>query len=202
MRLILVRHGETLWNEEGRVQGFSDIDLSEKGRSQARRTAAALAGEPIAAIYASPLLRALHTAEEIARPHHGLAVRCDPALKELNQGDLEGISIKEMRERYGEFLKLWRDSKGSVPMPNGESIEQVSQRAGAFMKRIKEAHPDGTVVVISHSFTMFTIIGGELGMSCGSFGNMQLRSCGITVLDINGAEGRLLTLNDTCHLQE
>lgn len=147
-------------------------------------------------------MRALHTAEEIAQPHPGLAVRRDPALMELNQGDLEGISIKEMRERWGDFMKLWRDSRASVPMPNGESIAQLSQRSGAFMKRLKEAHPEGTVVVVSHSFTLFTIICGELGMSCNSFGNMQLRSCGITVLNTNGAEGCLLTLNDTCHLQE
>src|SRR5512144_1584010 len=103
MRLILVRHGETLWNETKRFQGISDIELSSKGRAQACSLSRSLNKEPVAAIYTSPLIRARQTAACIAR-HHACPVVVVEGLKEINQGKLEGLTGEEVRRDYPDFM--------------------------------------------------------------------------------------------------
>ena len=182
LRLILVRHGETPWNEEGRVQGVSDIELGENGRQQAHRVALALAGEGLTAAYSSPLKRALHTAREIARLH-GLEVRQEPAFRELDPGEMEGLSLKEMGQRYGDFLKEWRYKRDSLCLPGGESLGEVQERAWGAVRQIVERHPEGVVVVVSHFFVLSTILCRALGIDWDNFGRMQPREAAINILD-------------------
>jgi len=107
LKLILVRHGETYWNHERRVQGGdSDIELNDNGLEQARRLAAFLANEPIIAIFSSPLQRAIATAEVIAR-HHQLPVEVDQGLRELKVGELEGMSVSNLSTTFSQFLLQW-----------------------------------------------------------------------------------------------
>ena len=106
MQLILVRHGETLWNKEGRVQGISDVELSDVGRDQAERLAYALKDHAIAAIHASPLKRAYQTAAALNQYHH-LDIQVHPGLMEMDQGDFEGLTFKELMACEKDFLKNW-----------------------------------------------------------------------------------------------
>ncbi|MCX5906929.1 MAG: histidine phosphatase family protein, partial [Deltaproteobacteria bacterium] len=103
MRFILIRHGETRWNELRRFQGLSDIELSPKGKRQAENLAESMRWEKIQALYTSPLLRARQTAEEIAC-FHNCSVAIDDRLKELNLGKLEGLDSLELKKRYPDFL--------------------------------------------------------------------------------------------------
>jgi len=121
LKLILVRHGETLWNRENRVQGFSDIELSDLGIMQAQRLAQCLKDEKIEAIYASTLKRAHRTAEIIGS-YHEVGIEADADLRELNQGDFEGFNFRQLRDQYGSFLKQWITDPGSMVMPNGEPM--------------------------------------------------------------------------------
>ena len=101
MNLILVRHGETDWNRTGRCQGISDVVLNDNGRKQALELGLCLKGEKISAVYSSDLARAMSTAEEIAR-HHGLTVEIDSDLREMDQGDFEGLPV------HGDKGKIFR----------------------------------------------------------------------------------------------
>ena len=104
VKIILVRHGETEWNKVKRIQGSaSDTPLNEIGKAQAERVALRLKNEKIQAIYSSPLQRALHTAQAIAR-YHQLEVNQTPSLKEINVGELEGVFSADMKVRFDEFI--------------------------------------------------------------------------------------------------
>ncbi|MBM3132085.1 MAG: histidine phosphatase family protein, partial [Chloroflexi bacterium] len=106
MRLILVRHGQTDWNREYRVQGQADPPLNESGKAQAEAIARALKDEPVEAIYSSPLSRAFETARAIDESHHIGIARID-ALKELNVGDLDGIPYPDIKSRSPDFFRVW-----------------------------------------------------------------------------------------------
>ncbi len=199
MRLILIRHGESRWNEEGRVQGFGDAELNEKGRQQAERLAEALRKEKIVAVYSSTLKRAADTAEAIARVHH-LQVITDPDLKEINTGELDGLTIEEMKTRYVDFLKEWRESNASLHMPGGECLEELQKRAWGAIQRIVERHTDGAVVVVSHTFTNLVILCSALGLDLPNFRRLRQDLATINILDFGKQRVSLLLLNDTCHL--
>lgn len=201
MRLILVRHGETMWNRENRVLGQNEVELNETGRKQAERLALAFKDEKVAAIYCSPLRRARETAEEIAR-FHELPVVADDALMEIDAGELDGLTFDEMRERYGEFLEQWLRDATAIAMPGGESMGQLQQRAWAGVERIVSAHPDETVIVVSHSFAIQSIICKALGMALSNFRRLRLNVGSLSILDFGKRGTRLVLFNDTCHLRE
>ena len=139
--ILLVRHGETDWNLEGRVQGHSDRPLNDTGHTQAQALAEQLAGEPLDAVYASDLLRALDTARPAAYAH-GLPVLPLPGLREKNFGTWEGLTDFEIRERFPESkVGPWGDA---------ETTEEVATRVLASLREVAERHPGGHVLVVTH----------------------------------------------------
>jgi len=155
MELILVRHGETLWNREGRVQGFSDIDLSEVGVFQARQLALSLKAASISSIYSSPLNRALNTAR-IINEHHQAPIRIEPGLMEMDQGDFEGLTFRELMACEKNFMRKWISDPASIQMPNGESFVEVQQRAWMVIEGIIEQ--SANALIVSHNFTIAAIL--------------------------------------------
>jgi len=199
MRLILIRHGETIWNEIRKFQGFSDIELSPKGRSQARSLAESLKGQALEAIYSSPLIRARQTAEQIAR-FHDCPVIVDEGLKELNQGQLEGITAEEFRQGYPEFLRKWIEEPESTRLPDGESLGELQRRAWTAIEQILRKHPEGTVAVVGHSFVNLTILCRVLEVPLNYFRRFRQDPTGKNVIEFSERGAVLRCLNDTCHL--
>lgn len=157
--LILVRHGNTEWNGLRRAQGHADIALDDIGRAQAEAAADELAGLPVAAVYTSDLTRALDTARAIAQ-RHGLEVSVDPDLREIDQGEWTGLTTEEIKARWPE---LWGPARHYSARPGGESPDALQQRALGALRRIVAAHPEGTVVVVSHGGTIRTLSAAALG---------------------------------------
>lgn len=155
-RLILIRHGETDWNVQGRYQGQADVPLNARGRQQAARVAESLANSGISAIYASDLRRARETAEALARVT-GLEVCYDSRLREVDQGEWEGMPFAEIQSRYPELVKRRRENPLAVPPPGGETVRQVRERALAAVGDIIRAHPGGRIAIISHGLSLAVI---------------------------------------------
>ena len=199
MKLILVRHGETYWNKERRVQGGdSDIELNDTGLEQARKLAAFLENEPIAAILSSPLQRAIATAEVIASQHQ-VPIEIDQGLKELKVGDLEGMSISNLRTTFSRFLLQWRQDGEVMKLPNGESLVDLQQRAWKVIEGLLEKHNDGTAVVVSHYFVTLTIILKALNLPLDCLTKFKLNLGGVSILEFRDYGARLVTFNNTSY---
>jgi broad specificity phosphatase PhoE len=162
-RLILIRHGETDWNLENRWQGQADVPLNAKGRAQARQIAERLKDDGLQAIYASDLGRARQTAGELARAT-GLEVRLDPRLREIHQGDWQGMLASEIETRYAWFFQKKPDNLLEHAPPGGETIGQVQARLIAAVQDIVQAHPGGSVAVVSHGFAIAVILAYHQGI--------------------------------------
>lgn len=152
-RLILIRHGQTDWNAEGRWEGQTDVPLNSRGLEQAQRIASELAETGIQAIYASDLQRVQQTVEPLARLT-GLPVQVDPRLREIHQGDWQGLLVTEIVDRYGELFHRRNADPSAVAPPGGETLEQVQQRAYTVLDEILVRHPHDTVAIVAHGFVI------------------------------------------------
>jgi broad specificity phosphatase PhoE len=147
--LYLIRHGETPWNVEGRYQGQLDPPLTVKGRRQAQATAAELAEIGFEAIYSSDLARARQTAEALAEKT-GLLVRLDPRLREIQQGEWQGVLIDNIRAGWPVELEGWESRPWECPPPGGESLQQMQARLFVAVDEIVARHPYDNVAIFSH----------------------------------------------------
>ena len=201
MRLILARHGETESNRERLALGREDVPLNEKGRLQARALARSLEGLPIAAVYSSPLVRALDTARAIAELF-GLEVHVEERLIEMDVGEMEGLTPQELRARYGDFIRRWFTAEAAtMPMPGGENLQQVQDRAWATVESLRERHPEETVVAVSHNFTIHAVACRALRLPLAEFRRLRIDLGAKAVLEIDPKRVMLVELNDTCHLR-
>jgi probable phosphoglycerate mutase len=199
LKLLLVRHGETKWNEERRIQGAgSDVELSERGRAQAEQLARALGEEAISAVYSSPLLRARHTAEAISRCHN-LEAKLEPRLKEVDAGELEARTVASLGYSLSHFLVP--EAGGHMPdLPGGEGLDDLQERAWGPIQAILDTHDGGQVVVVSHYFTILTIVCRALGFPLSTVRRMRVAPSSISTIGFSEHGPVLLSLNDTCHI--
>ena len=200
MKFYLLRHGETEWNKLGKFQGLTDVSLNERGFAQARDSARAALGWEPSALYASSLTRTVQVAEEI-RKITGISVVANPGLRELSLGDLEGVTGAEMRAGWPEVYQAWRNNPADVVMPNGESLAQLQERAWRVILEIEQAHADDEdVVVVSHNFTIRTIICAILDIPLYNFHRMSLGLGSLCTFESDGNGRRLITYNCNSHL--
>jgi probable phosphoglycerate mutase len=162
-RLYLVRHGATQLTAENRFSGSVGVDLSEEGRAQVRRLSARLAHDPVAAVYTSPLSRTVETADLLAAPHRLAPVRED-GLREIGHGRWEGLTRREVEERFPGEYEAWEADPFTFAPVGGETGLDVLARALPVIRRIVIAHPDATVLVVSHKATLRLALASLLGM--------------------------------------
>ncbi len=148
-RILAVRHGETAWNKDTRVQGHTDIPLNEVGRGQARKLALALKSEAIDAFYASDLSRALETAELSARAQ-GRRVRQHKGLRERAFGSFEGLTWAEIESQHPQEAQAWRKRLPDFAPPGGESLVQLQARVVATVNEIAAQHPGEHLMLVAH----------------------------------------------------
>jgi len=197
MRLILIRHGETLWNKEGRVQGISDVELSAAGIQQARLLSLSLKDQPIRAIHTSPLKRALQTAE-IINEFHRKEIHSHQDLMEMDQGDFEGVSFKKLMACEKDFLNKWIADPASVQMPNGESLIQLQERAWRAMERI--INKEENAVIVAHNFTIAVIICRIKNISLKEFLSACVGNASKTIISFQKDGIFIEAFNDRRHL--
>ena len=199
MRIILVRHGESIGNFENRLQGQADYDLTELGRIQARRTADRLHALGTSALYCSHLLRAHATAEAIA-DKLGLTPIVTQDVAEYHFGEMSGITYAEVREKLGASA-----NPAERVYPGEEGRDVFFARVTSAVFRIAADHPEDTVAIVSH--------GGPIALFCQHVLNLPYKrpmpfsidNCSLNVVEVDpnrsGEHGlKIVKLNDTCHL--
>ena len=199
-RLYLVRHGATQLTSEDRFSGAIGVDLSDEGRAQIERLADRLAQEKIAAIYSSPLSRTLDSARILAAPHR-LTPQTDDGLREISHGRWEGLSRREVEDRFGDEYAAWEVDPFTVAPEGGESGVSVLARALPVIRQIVARHPDESVIVVSHKATLRLIISSLLGFDPRGYRDRldQSPAC-LNVLEFKDTvRARLMLFNDVAH---
>ncbi len=213
-RLLIVRHGRTAWNSDGRFQGQLDIPLDEVGQTQAAAVAHRLAQalqrplERPLAIYASDLSRAWQTARVIQnaiakaiQPEPIPPLVLEPRLREMHFGEWQGLTYAEIQACQPEALAAWEADWLNNAPPGGETLAQLVERVQAVYHEILAAHPDGTVLLVGHGGALQALLCMALGLPPERFWQLQLDNTGLADLRIY-PEGAILNLfNDTCHLE-
>ncbi len=201
--IILVRHGKTDWNKEGRYQGKIDIPLNEEGLEQAYKVAQALREYDIKAVYTSPLSRALETAKKIVSYHPNATLHILEDLKEIDHGEWEGKLAVEIQKEYPELYKAWKENPSKVQMPKGENLFDVFNRAKKALDEIISLHKDEDLVcLVSHDATLKAIMCYILNLPLDYFWSFKFSNCSISLIYVNKEKTRkiIYTLNTTCHL--
>jgi broad specificity phosphatase PhoE len=199
-RLLFVRHGATQLTSEDRFSGATGVDLSDEGRAQVQRLAERLADHTIAAIYVSPLSRTVETAQILARPHRLTPVVRD-GLREISHGRWEGLTRREVEERYADEYAAWEEDPFTFAPKDGESGLAVLARALPVVRDIVVAHHDQAVMVVSHKATLRLILSSLLGFDARGYRDRldQSPAC-LNVVDFKDpVRARLMLFNDTSH---
>ncbi len=196
MRLLLARHGQSVWNEARKFQGATDVELSALGRAQAGALGRAVKGYRVAAAYVSPMRRALETAE-IALAGSGIPLVPLPELRELSLGEWEGHTVEEIRGRRGDPYLAWLRAPHDCPPPGAEPLEAVCRRVLTAVERIAAAHPNGDdVLVVAHGGVISVYACHLLASSFNALWRLRVDNCSLTIVK----PPRLVSVNDTAHL--
>ena len=200
-RVIAIRHGETAWNVDGRIQGQLDIPLNETGRWQAHRLALAVAEEGIDAVYSSDLLRAWQTAQAVA---HGTrrAIVADTGLRERGFGIFEGLTFDEIARRWPEQSQRWRRRDPEFGAEGGEVLRDFYARSVATATRLASAHPGQTIALVAHGGVMDCLYRTASRVALDAPRSWQLVNASINRLLYTPEGFTLIGWNDTYHLED
>jgi broad specificity phosphatase PhoE len=199
-RVYLVRHGATVLSAEDAFAGETDVALSEEGRDQARRLAARLAGEPIAAFYASPLGRTMETARILAQPHRREVLPRD-GLREISHGHWEGRKRAEVETLFPQEYARWEADPFSIAPEGGESGLAATARALPALLAIVEENRDRQALLVSHKATIRLLVSSLLGLDPRAYRDRLDQSpASLNILDFRDpTHARLSLFNDTSH---
>ena len=200
-RLLLARHGQTAWNVQCRYMGQLDIPLDSTGQHQAALLGRKLAGETLAAIYTSDLLRARETASAIVS-YHNCPLINEPRLREMDFGAWQGMTYPEIQKTDKLNLEAWEADRLKNAPPGGETLCQFSSRIEAVYREIIQAHSEETVLMVAHGGLLKILVCLVLGLPPGRYWQIQLSTASLSEIWVYPEGGSLGLLNDTCHLME
>ena len=199
-KLYLVRHGETIWNRQQRMQGCSnDIELSDSGRVQAEALAERLKDINIDRIFSSSLSRANQTAKMIAKQHN-IEVEICSEFKEINFGKWEGMYLTEIMEQYPELLKVWKVTPHLAVVPEAETIAELQKKSMTKLRQLLEDNKDKDIMVVSHGISNKLMILAMMNMQLSDLHRIRQDNTALNIFDYNNGLFDIITLNDICHL--
>jgi len=176
--IILIRHGETEWNSQKRMQGHSNSNLSEVGRGQIQALGELLKNVSFDHIYSSDSLRTSQTAEAITQ-YSGHTLQFDQRIREKNLGVFEGLTSTEAKERHPEVYRLFKTAGANYVIDEGESTQQLLERALEFIEEIRLRHPQERVVMVTHGGVVRVLMKHALGLSIDAPTRFIIKNTGI-----------------------
>jgi len=199
-RLILIRHGESTWNRERRIQGQLDPPLSEQGHQQARRVAGRLARRQVEALYTSDLLRASQTAAPIASAI-GVEARPMKELREIFLGDWEGLHADELAQRFPEAWDAWTREPSWDVVPRGEGASAFEARVASAIEHLFEQHSHGDAIVVTHGGVIQIALHSVVGRPSHGLFPFRISNGSVTIVERRNGRMVIATVNDTSHLE-
>ncbi|WP_051531330.1 histidine phosphatase family protein [Clostridiisalibacter paucivorans] len=204
-KLFLVRHGESTWNLEGKVQGQHDTHLTKKGISQATALGNRLRSENIHinSIYSSDLKRAFETAKTIHSCLNNVTTfKKNIALRERHFGLWQGLNIDDIKSKYKKDYDIWKKTPHQLIIENGESLQDVQKRVMKFIDRLIHETKDANILIVSHTVVLKLIILGLLKLHIKNYSSLKLSNTSLSIIEIPvGKRPFIRVLNDTCHLK-
>ena len=198
-KLLIARHGETDWNSQGRIQGHSDIKLSEQGVQQARLLGERLLSFAVDAAYCSDLLRASETAE-ISLEGRDVPLYRTPLLREYHKGAFEGLTNQQIQERHPTQYPNYLTKDLDFAPEGGESTREVSVRASGIITEIKNRHIDDTVLVVGHGGSLRAAMVSLLALPLEANWRFFFANCALTIVETYPDNAVLRLFNDSSHL--
>ena len=200
-RIILIRHGETDWNTETRIQGHTDIPLNRRGRWQAQRLGLALADEGLQAVYTSDLMRAHATAQAVAQAA-GLKLQVSTSLRERAFGTFEGRTFADIEAQWPEQAQRWRQRDPTFGPPGGESLQDFYERSVAAVHALAERHEGQAVAMVAHGGVLDCLYRAATGQSLSAPRTWAMANAGINRLLKAGDVLTLVGWADVGHLED
>ena len=200
-RVILIRHGETTWNAAGRIQGQLPGELNERGRAQAAALGVRLAAEPFAAVYASDLERTQATAQLLLDAESSLEVVTEPGLRERHFGAWQGLTHDQIRAQWPDEHARLRAPDPQFAPPQGEAWQAFCDRAWSTLRRLAAAHPQESILVVSHGGVLRACAHAVLGLPVGSPRSYDISNCAYNALrHYGGSDWCIEIWGDLTHL--
>lgn len=200
--ILLIRHGQTEWNRVERFRGRYDLPLNDTGLQQAQKTARLVATRwNISALYASPLQRAVQTAQAIADACH-VPVQTAAGLVDIDYGQWQGLSPEEAAAKWPDLVSAWRYRPQDVHIPGGETLGMVRRRAFNTLKDLCRRHLDQHIALVSHTVINRLLLMSVLNISTHLFWHLHQEPCAINIIQYSEKGFSLVSMNDTCHLYE
>ena len=203
-KYILVRHGESVWNSQRRIQGSLDPELSPRGRRQTDLLVPHLRAyltPAVAAIYSSPLRRAAQTADQIALAYQ-IPVVHEPDLREMSLGKWEGKTVAEIQATYPGCYEQWLEDPLAFPAPGGEDLRSFERRVVGVLERMQNTQPKADLIVVSHGGVIKALLCFALGLDVRYLFRLKQDNTAVNQIELDGRVRRVLLLNDTCHLNQ
>lgn len=199
-KLYIVRHGETEWNTLGRIQGHTDVALSDRGRRQAAALSRRLAGVAFDAAWCSDLSRARETAQIILGTRDA-PLYATPQLREYHKGIFEGLTVREYAQRYPDLYQdSLRNDLDFAPPGGGETIRQTSARMAQFTAQLLAQNPNDTALIVGHGGSLRAVIVALLSLPLEANWKFAMRNCALSLVYTYPDNAVLHLYNDTSHL--
>jgi broad specificity phosphatase PhoE len=197
--VYLTRHGQTEWNNIGRMMGWTNEDLNETGRIQAERLAKRLENVPLDAVYCSPLQRAITTGA-IVGAKHGVTPKTSQGLIEINYGIWEGMARTDVKEKWPELHRIMMDNPENFQYPGGESYKDLRVRVVAAFNDVVKAEEGRNLLMVSHQGILKILIAELMGISYNDWNKFEVRNASLTSLTVEHGHVHFMTLNEFTHL--
>ena len=199
-RIYMTRHGETVWNLEGRIQGHTDIDLSPYGRSQAKALSDRLSDVHFDAVYSSDLARARETAEIIVE-RKSVDVHPTELLREYHKGVFEGLTVSEYKREFPELYAASLVNDLDFAPTGGETIRETSVRMAGFISHLKQEHMNDTVLVVGHGGSLRSAVVAILDLPLEANWKLIMNNCALSIFDVYPDNSVMALYNDTSHMK-
>ncbi len=199
--LVLVRHGETSWNVEGRIQGHTDIALNRLGVAQAEAVGKRLARERFDAVYSSDLIRAYHTAHATV-PHPDRTILKDRRLRERHLGVLQGLTGEEAMAGQPAAWRAFKSREADLALAGGESLGEFSRRVAGFVEDTLGRHAGSRILIVTHGGVLDAAYRHATGMPLSATRNFPIYNASVNVISHGGGRWKIESWGDVSHLPQ